>query len=153
MSTKMKWGPCTGFRYGNNKTPALFSTVFVFYHGQQSIKTTTHRAQPNAAPGVLSLSPKLLLKWLMCTCMHAKSFQLCLTLCDPMDCSPPGSSVHGILQTKILEWVPKPSSRGSSWPRDGTCISYVSCNGRQEPTNVSHALTPIRNDSTSWAQG
>ena len=44
--------------------------------------------------------------------------QACLTLCDPMDCSPPGSSVHGILQTRILEWGAVPFSRGSSWPRD-----------------------------------
>ena len=42
----------------------------------------------------------------------AKSLQLCLTLCNPMDCSPPGSSVHGILQTRILEWVAMLSSRG-----------------------------------------
>ena len=40
---------------------------------------------------------------------HAKSLQLCLTLCDPMDGSPPGSSIHGILQARILEWVPLPS--------------------------------------------
>ena len=40
--------------------------------------------------------------------------------CDPLDCSPPGSSVHGILQARILEWVAMPSSRGSSQPRDGT---------------------------------
>ena len=38
--------------------------------------------------------------------VHAKSLQSCLTLCDPMDCSPPGSSVHGILQVRILEWLP-----------------------------------------------
>ena len=47
--------------------------------------------------------------------------QLCLTLCDPMDCSPPGSSVHGILQSRILEWVAMPFSRGSSSPMVGTC--------------------------------
>ena len=41
----------------------------------------------------------------MPSCMCAKSFRSCLTLCDPMDCSPPGSSVHGILQAGILEWV------------------------------------------------
>ena len=41
-----------------------------------------------------------------------KSFQACLTLCDPADCSPPGSSVHGILQARILEWVAISSSRG-----------------------------------------
>ena len=44
------------------------------------------------------------------SCMHAKSLQLCLILCDPMDCSPPGSSVHGILQARILKWVPCPPS-------------------------------------------
>ena len=44
--------------------------------------------------------------------------KLCLTLCDPMDCNLPGSSVHGILQARLLEWVVMPSSRGSSQPRD-----------------------------------
>ena len=45
---------------------------------------------------------------------YAKSLQSCLTLCDPMDCSLPGSSVHGILQARILEWVAMPPLRGSS---------------------------------------
>ena len=49
-------------------------------------------------------------------CMCAKSIQSCPTLWDPMDCSPPGSSVHRILQARILEWVAEPSSRGSSNP-------------------------------------
>ena len=52
------------------------------------------------------------------TCMHAKSLQSCPALCDPMDCSLTGSSVHGILQARILEWVAMPFSRGSSQPRD-----------------------------------
>ena len=60
-------------------------------------------------------------------CMCAKSPQSCPTLCDAMDCSPPGSSVHGICQARILEWVAMPTSRGSSWSRDRTRISYVSC--------------------------
>ena len=62
----------------------------------------------------------------MCVCMYAKSLWLCLTLWDPMDCSPPGSSVHGILQARILEWVANPFPRGSSQPRDWTCISWSS---------------------------
>ena len=45
--------------------------------------------------------------------------------CDLMNCSPPGSSVHGILQARILEWVAIPFSRGSSWPRDWTCVSCI----------------------------
>ena len=51
------------------------------------------------------------------TCMQGKLLQLCLTLYDPIHCSQPGSSVHGILQARILEWVAISSSRGSSWTR------------------------------------
>ena len=57
--------------------------------------------------------------------IHAKSLQLYLTSYDPMDCSPPGSSDHGILQVRILEWVAMPSSRGSSQPRDQTQVSSI----------------------------
>ena len=60
-----------------------------------------------------------------------KSLQSCPILCHPMDCSPPDSSVHRILQARILEWIAVPFSRGSSPPRGGTCVSYVSCIGRQ----------------------
>ena len=58
-------------------------------------------------------------------------FSHCLILCDPMGCSPPGSSFHGILQARMLEWVAMPSSRGSSRPRARTLASYVSCVGRR----------------------
>ena len=51
--------------------------------------------------------------------------QLCLTLCDPMDCNPPGSSVHGILQARILKWVAIPFSRGSFQSRDQTQVSCL----------------------------
>ena len=51
--------------------------------------------------------------------------QLCPTLCNPMDCSLPGSSVRGILQARMLEWVAISSSRGSFQVRDGTCISCI----------------------------
>ena len=54
-----------------------------------------------------------------------KSLQSCPTLGDPMDCSPPGSSVRGILQARILEWVAMPSSRGSSRPRDRSQVYPV----------------------------
>ena len=55
--------------------------------------------------------------------MCAKSFQLCPTVCDPIDCSPPGSSVHRILQARIVECIAMPVSRGSFGPRDQTHIS------------------------------
>ena len=51
--------------------------------------------------------------------------QSCMTICDPMDCSPPGSSVHGTLQARILEWGAMPSSRGSSQARDWTQVSNI----------------------------
>ena len=57
--------------------------------------------------------------------MHAQSLQSCPTLCNPMDHCQPGSSVHGILQARILEWVAMSFSRGSSQLRDQTHISCI----------------------------
>ena len=67
-------------------------------------------------------------KWVVCkivliTCVQL--LQLCTTLWDPMDHSPPGLFVHGILQARILEWVVMPSSRDSSQPRYQTQVSRV----------------------------
>jgi len=63
--------------------------------------------------------------WLMLTSLHACLVsQSCLILCDPLDCSPPGSSVHGIFQARMLEWVAISSPRGSSWPKDWTHFSF-----------------------------
>ena len=53
--------------------------------------------------------------------------QVCPTLCDPVDCNPPGSSAHGIFQARVLEWVAISPSRASSRPRDRTCVSCISC--------------------------
>ena len=61
----------------------------------------------------------------------AQSHQSHLTLCDPMDGCLPGSSIHGILQARILENTAMPSCRGSSQARDQTRISCISCVGRQ----------------------
>ena len=63
-----------------------------------------------------------------------------LTLCNPMDCRPPGSSVHRILQVRILEWVAMPSSRGSSQPRDRTQVSCIA--GRSQLSHMSHQGKP-----------
>ena len=62
--------------------------------------------------------------------LYAKSLQSCPILCDPMNCSPPGSSVHGILQARIMEWIAISYSKGSSLPRDQTHLSYVFYIGR-----------------------
>ena len=76
--------------------------------------------------------------------------QSCPTLCDPKDCSPPGSSVHGIVQARILEWFAIPFSRGSSWPRDQTWVFYnAGIFLTTEPSLVAIILA-IGNFSESW---
>ena len=72
-----------------------------------------------------------------CCCLVAQS---CLTPCDPVDCSPPGSSGHGILQARTLEWVAILLFRGSSRPRDQT---WVSCINRQILYSLSHQGSPL----------
>ena len=68
--------------------------------------------------------------FLLYRCMRAKSLQSCPTLFNPMDCSPPSSSVHGVLLEGILEWGAIFSSKASSPPRNGIQDSYISCIGR-----------------------
>ena len=89
----------------------------------------------------------------------------CPTLCNPMDCSLPGSSVHGILPARILEWVAISSSKGSSLPRDWTRVSCVSCIGRwilyhwhhlvcgRAKTTVHRHTQYIYGIELSWGQG
>ena len=68
----------------------------------------------------------------------------CLTPCDPMDCSPPGFSVHGILQARILQWVAMPSSRGYSQPRDQTQVPTLQVDSSlSEPPGKPHKPTII----------
>ena len=71
-------------------------------------------------------SCQMKLLWqISCFFLCSMNTQLCPTLCDPMDSSPPGSSLHGIVQARILEWAAIPFSRGSSWPRNKTCVSHT----------------------------
>ena len=67
-----------------------------------------------------------------------------------MDCSSPGSSVLGILQTRLLEWVATPSSRGYSRVRDRNCVSYVSCIGRWVLYHWCHLGSPSDPSTTQW---
>ena len=102
-------------------------TQHLFY---RSAHTLTKRCLHNMLPAVFFeianvWKTDLMSKQRVIASKRAKSLQSCPTLCDPMDCSPPGSTVHGILQARILEWVAMPSSRGSSHSRDGTCVSCI----------------------------
>ena len=83
----------------------------------------------------------------VCVCVHLHSVtQLCMILCDPMDCSVSGSCVHGILQARILEQVAISCSSGSSPPRDWTQVSCLSCLGRQ----ILYCCTPWEASPKFW---
>ena len=68
--------------------------------------------------------------------MKVKSLSHVRTLCDPMDCSLPGSSVHGICQARVLEWVAISFSWGSSQPRDSLDLSYLTSKCKKEPGSI-----------------
>ena len=75
-------------------------------------------------------------------CVYTKSLQLCQTLCNSMDGTPPNPSVYGILQARILKWIPCPHPGSLLDPRNQTCISYVSCIGRQVLYHECHLWSP-----------
>ena len=120
-------------------TPGSFPFLLIDFSGFQLLLTLecwelTHAFQTNSHflfnPASVSFcysQPKNPNEHGICCCLVTKS---CLTLCDPMDCSSPGFSVHGICQTRILEWVALPSSRGSSWPRDQISLAFPALAGR-----------------------
>ena len=78
----------------------------------------------------------------LCVCAHAKSLQSCLTLCDPMDCSPPGSSVHGIPQARILEWAVISPSRGI-FLTQGSNLCLL-CLPHWQAGSLCHQESPVR---------
>ena len=83
----------------------------------------------------------------VCVCVRTSTHtQSCLTLCDSMDYRPPGSSVHGIFQASLLEWVAIFSSR-SSRPRNRTLVSCISCIGRQILYHLRHLGSPSKHNA------
>ena len=85
---------------------------------------------------------KLLAKYM---CAHS----VVSALCNPMDCSRPGSFIPGILQARILEWAAISYSRGLSQPRDRTCVFCVSCMGKMDSLPVCHLGSPLAKDQYS----
>ena len=84
---------------------------------------------------------------LTCACVRAKLLQSCLTLCDPTEHSSPGSSVHGILQARILEWVAVSSSRGSSQARDPCLLCLPALAGRFFTASTTWEALPLQNNT------
>ena len=85
-------------------------------------------------------------------CPCAKPLQSCLTLCEPTDCGPPGSSVHGILQARVREWGAIAFSRGPSQPRDWTHVSYTCLLHGQEGALPLTPLGKPQQRAANWLQ-
>ena len=108
-------------------------TVVTFQNGKQQWRACSVRPGEMSAtiywllPTNVSWQPPVYHTRGMCVCLCVcvPVAQSCLTLCHPVDCSPPGSSVHGILHPRILEWVVIPFCRGFSCPRDRTQVSSI----------------------------
>ena len=101
-------------------------TIAIFFSTSHSILEDSPRCSGFLrAPGLWWEHLEPLTSHLMFVCLCAKSLQSLLTLLWPLVLHPSGTSVHKIPQARILEWVDIPSSRGSSWPRDRTCISCI----------------------------
>ena len=126
--------PCPSW-HGHFLHPASVSSFFplrlllgalwgLFIFSQSStLAWLVSLSAPCSLPGQASLFPHWFQCYISicCCCLITKSFQLC----DPMDCSPPGSSVPGISQARILEWIAISFFRESSWPRDQTQVSCI----------------------------
>ena len=121
IETRRHWGVCW-----------LWSNAFRSHSSFQQNLLDGSSLNPQLFTPLLLPYPVICHFWrmqsysLVRTNMPAQSISRVWLFCDPMDCSPPGSSVHGILQARILEWVAMPFSKGSSWFRDRTHVSCIS---------------------------
>ena len=112
--------PDPGMQTGSLMSPELASSLPLVPPGKPNICTDVHIYVHTEYIGMAQIELHYFFK-----SAAAKSLQSCPTLCNFMDCSLPGSSVHGISQAGILKWVAISFSRGSSRPRDWTCISCI----------------------------
>ena len=107
--------------------PAMKGSGLASFADWKQEKDAPHvilHSRPSRCEGSLPRQAFLLVP---CSCASQSHFWLC----NLMDCNPPGSSVHGIFQARILECIAISYSKGSSQPRDQTCVSCISCTGRQ----------------------
>ena len=110
-------------QHHSSKASILQYSAFFMVQLSHPYMTTGKTIALTKRPFVGKVMPSTMAKLRLCV-----AAQSCPTLCDPMACSPPGSPVHGISQTRIVEWVAISFSRGSSRPRHQTCVP---CAGRK----------------------
>ena len=117
-----------------NQNTLLKTTVHLGHSFKSRFQTFLVSSLKSTPPDFRTLREIILIKsdlGISCLCGLIKSLQPCSSLCTPLDCGLPGSSIHWILQARILEWVAISSSRGSPQPRDLTGLSYFFCTGRR----------------------
>ena len=131
-----------------------------------AISSSRGSSQPRDWTRIFCIGRKVLYCWAtweahICHESESEVVQSYLTLCDPVDCSSSGSSVHGILQARILEWVAISFSRGSSWPMDRTQVSCItdqirslaqSCPTLCDPMNRSTPGLPVHHQIPEFTQ-
>ena len=108
-----------GLRYQN----CSLETYFIIHYVSSSDQNQSHW-QNNK---ILSLIIIRQIPIVSLTCLEMHACSVLSNSCDPMNCNPPGCSLYGIFQARILEWISVFPSKGSSWPKDRTCVSWVSC--------------------------
>ena len=116
------------FLMGTQSLPSRPSIIISTYSAdiRHNGKLEKMQTQTSSIHSQWAFSKQTLISKLNYTAAHYSLVtRSCLALCDPMDCSLPGSYVHGIFQAGILEWVAISSSRRSSWLRDRTCVSCI----------------------------
>ena len=96
-----------------------------FIHLNRLITYPRHRAKPWRIEGEYKEATVLIIQYLCSPESESEGTQSCPTLCDPMDCSLPGFSAHGIFQAIVMEWIAISFSKGSSRPRDQTWVSHI----------------------------
>ena len=122
--------------------------IYTATKGKGCFETGSRSTKRSQVLGLHSLAADRKCKGVCCSVA-----QLCPTLCNPMDCGLPGSSLHGILQIRVLERVSIPSSRGSSQPRDQTPVSWHLLHWQVSPLPLSHQENLKGADSKITAQG
>ena len=122
----------------------MASRSYCFSLEEKAIMKASLEEHSLTPPSLIECSglPFLVMWWFLLLCILS-CFSRVWLFCDPMDCSPPGSSILEILQARILEWVAISSFRRSSRPKDWTHVSYITCIGRQVLCHWCHLGSPF----------
>ena len=110
---KENWLDYLGYHYFFFSVDTIYTNQFLNQLLWISFTSRNYPLDGDENIKLLAQETSIINNYITLACVRAQSLQLCLTLCDSMECSPPGSTIYGILQARTVEWVAMPSSRGS----------------------------------------